>query len=481
MRPLSILLLTLASATYSYVLAEEPALPFGLDNSSPLHSAKNTKERKGSKTEEPALPSDLFVVQDNSTRHDENTSLNWRDSLPFEISGFTEARLGTRQHRDTVQKQTSVSEVRLHLETVKSWQTVVANLTADLLYDPVLDQHKVDLDSGQGWLDIREANVVFHPAENVDLKLGRQIITWGTGDMIFINDLFPKDWNSFFIGRDQEYLKAPSDIIKVAVFHKLANLDIVYTPQFDADRFIDGARISYFNQATGEIAGRDAPIQIIERGNTFSEDEVALRFNRMFSAYETAMYFYDGYWKSPNGQSPLTGLFIFPTLTVYGASMRGPALGGIINLEAGYYDSRDDSDGSDPFIRNSEWRFIAGYERELVSEFTGALQYYLEYIDNHHAYIKSLPADVPVRDKERHVVTFRLTKLMMNQNLTLSLFSYYSPSDKDGYLRPNIHFQMGDDWSLEAGGNFFYGHQNETFFGQFEDNSNLYLSTRFGF
>ncbi len=65
---------------------------------------------------------------------------------------------------------------------------------------------------------------------NRSITLGRQILTWGTGDLVFINDLFPKDWVSFFIGRDVEYLKAPSDALKVSAFSSWANLDLVYTP-----------------------------------------------------------------------------------------------------------------------------------------------------------------------------------------------------------------------------------------------------------
>jgi hypothetical protein len=106
----------------------------------------------------------------------------------------------------------------------------------------------------------------------MDLKIGRQILTWGTGDLLFINDLFPKDWNSFFIGRDEEYLKAPSDGIRVSLYTKLINLDIVYTPRFDADRFIDGRRISYWNETLGRRAGRDAPVKAIIPDNWFSDD-----------------------------------------------------------------------------------------------------------------------------------------------------------------------------------------------------------------
>jgi hypothetical protein len=85
----------------------------------------------------------------------------------------------------------------------------------------------------------------------MDLKLGRQINTWGTGDLLFINDLFPKDWNAFFIGRDDEYLKAPADSAKASLFSDWANLDLIYSPRFDSDRFIDGRRISYWNGALG--------------------------------------------------------------------------------------------------------------------------------------------------------------------------------------------------------------------------------------
>ncbi len=46
----------------------------------------------------------------------------------------------------------------------------------------------------------------------------------------------------------------------------------------------------------------------------------------------------------------------------------------------------------------------------------------------------------PARDHFRHLTTVRLTKLLMNQNLWLSLFTYYSPSDKDAHLRPNVNY-----------------------------------------
>ena len=40
---------------------------------------------------------------------------------------------------------------------------------------------------------------------------------------------------------------------------------------------------------------------------------------------------------------------------------------------------------------------------------------------------------------------------------------------------------MNDDWQLGLGGNIFWGAEQNTFFGQFEDGSNLYTSLRYSF
>ena len=140
-----------------------------------------------------------------------------------------------RTQHDRYERQASLGETRVQLDWEKALQDVTLKLTADLLVDAVLDRHSVDLQTGRGLLDLRQANVTFSPIELMDVKVGRQILTWGTGDLIFINDLFPKDWQSFFVGRDVEYLKAPSDAAKISLFMDWANLDIAYTPDMPLD------------------------------------------------------------------------------------------------------------------------------------------------------------------------------------------------------------------------------------------------------
>jgi len=400
------------------------------------------------------------------------------------LSGFWEVRGGVRTQHDPHERQASLGETRLQLEWEKRLARVTLKLTADLLYDVVDDHHTPRLETGEGFLDLREASATFSPLKFMDVKIGRQVLTWGTGDLLFLNDLFPKDWQSFLAGRDVEYLKAPSDAVKLSFFGKLANLDVVFTPRFDADRFITGRRLSYYNGNLGRLAGRNAVVGVRKPDRCFRDHEWACRFYRNVSGYELAGYGYWGYWKSPGGVDAATGRFTFPRLNVYGGSVRGQVGRGIGHLEAAYYDSRDDRDGDNPFVNNSQVRLLAGYEQDLpevARDLTVGVQYYVELTTHHAALRRGAPPGAKLPDKDRHLLTVRVTKLMMNQNLTLGLFCFYSPTDCDAYLRPRVSYKIDDHWTVDVGGNVFLGRDRHTFFGQFRNNTNLYAAVRYGF
>lgn len=396
------------------------------------------------------------------------------DNYGIDLLGFIEARAGWRLQEDDYERDVSIAEIRMQLELGKDlgWGQLAAK--GDLVVDDVVHQTRGEL---------RDLNLLFSPMDIMDIKVGRQVLTWGTGDLLFINDLFPKDWESFFIGRDDEYLKAPSDAVKMSLFFNSFNLDVVYVPIFNNSNYIDGERLSYWNPLLGRTAGRDYIFKDEERNSFGNDSEYSIRLSKNIGGKELALYSYSGFWKTPEGmngdmQSPR---LIYPRLSVYGASIRGAIWGGIGNIEAGYYDSRQDQSGKDSLIRNSELRFLAGFEREIGHDFTGGFQYYLEWMDDYGEYRRSLPQGSNRKDEKRNVFTVRLTKLLMNQNLRLSLFAYYSPTDKDTYLRPKVHYKVSDQWAVEAGGNIFIGSEDYTFFGQFEDNTNAYAGVRYNF
>ncbi len=413
-----------------------------------------------------------IAIPTTALASEEETKESFFSKLPpVETHGFYEMRGGYRLQNDKYEKDMSIMESRVQLDLFSYFDWGDLKFKGDVYGDLVTEK---------GYFDMREANIFTRPTDYMDLKVGRQILTWGTGDLVFINDLFPKDWQSFFIGRDTEYLKAPSDAAKVSLFADWANLDIIYTPRFDHDRFIRGERISYWNANLQRLAGQDAVVHTDKPNDWFRDSEIAARLYKNIDNYELALYGYHGFWKSPGGQNTTMTQAIFPDLNVYGASVRGALGKGIANAEIGYYESTDDLSGKDPLINNSEMRYLVGYTQDIGKDFTMGLQYYVEQMLDFSAYERYRPAG-PARDRDRHLVTLRLTKLLMNQNLRCSLFTYFSPSDKDVYMRPNINYKASDNVAVEVGSNIFFGDYPNTFFGQFQDNTNVYAGLRYSF
>jgi hypothetical protein len=401
--------------------------------------------------------------------------------LGVEAHGFLDIRGGMRTQDDPNERDTCLGEVRLQTDVSRMGDRAALQVRADFLYDDVAEETDLDLEDGTGVIDLREANVLFSPCTSMDMKVGRQILTWGTGDLLFINDLFPKDWQSFFIGREEEYLKAPSDTAFVSLFPAFASIDLAYTPRFDADRYISGERLSYWDPMSGERSGRDNIIDADKPDDWFRDDEIAVRVYRHLAGYELALYGYNGFWKSPKGMDPETERATFHSLWAYGASLQGPLAAGLLNFEIGHYVSDEDRSGKDAMVPNGEMRLLVGYERELARNLTAKFQYYLEYMEDYENYKASLPEGQRARDEARHVLTLRLAKLAFNQNMTLSLFAYFSPSDEDAYLRPMIKYKVTDSWLVMTGGNIFAGEADHTFFGQFEKNTNVYGALRYSF
>lgn len=392
--------------------------------------------------------------------------------LPFPMHGFVELGAGLRlQDAPHHSSDFNYGELRLQFEASPRTDWADFKLRLDLFRDEALDKFSVDL---------REANMMFFPMDIMDVKVGRQILTWGTGDLLFLNDLFPKDFQSFFIGREETYLKAPSDAVKVSLFPGPVNIDLVWVPVYNSDRFVDGERLSYFNPVLARQAGENDRLSQRKPGRLLKDSEVHLRLFRTVRGYELALYGYYGFFKNPGGFNPAFEA-IFPRLMVYGGSVRGTVLAGIGNIEVAYYDSMDDRDGTDPFVENSQFRLLAGYTQEVVKNLSVGLQYNLERMLEHDNFLNTLPPGFFPRDRDRHLTTLRLTYMMLQQNLTLSLFTFYSPSDGDTYYRPSVFYKFTDRWSAQAGANVFEGDEPNTFFGQFEANTNAFVRVRYSY
>ncbi|WP_133511851.1 DUF1302 family protein [Candidatus Thiosymbion oneisti] len=389
------------------------------------------------------------------------------DRLP-EIHGFVQAHAAARLGSVECAPRTTCSwpynEQRLQLKTEGDGLEDALGYAAklDLLHDAAL---------GNLELDVRKLHADYN-AERFTVRVGRQVVTWGVADLLFINDTFPKDWVSFFGGLPLEYLKLGSNAVRLDLFPEFSDLELVLA-DFRKDRLPDRDRFV--------LPGPDIPTALDEPSGL----EASLRASRHFGSWDAALYFSHTHYRAPalsqeGGRAGGQWRGQYPRMNAYGASLSGSLGSGVLSLETGYYDSIEDRDGTRPAIENSQTRFLVGYSRQVAEDTTLGLQAYAEWMHHYDAYRRALPEGFPRRDELRTVATLRFTQFHIHQTLRLGLFAFWGLSEHDGYIIPSVRYTFSDALWGEVGANLFVGDRAGQF-GALGDDDNLYATVRYAF
>jgi len=412
----------------------------------------------------------LFVQATEQESWEED---NWEDESwdekesPWNVSGFAELGYGTFLQTNATKSSMSLAEFRTRIKANYSHQKFEFTGSGDVIYDEVLEDTL--------W-QTREFHLSGSLSNHVDVKVGRQILTWGTGDYLFLNDLFAKDWQSFFSGREDEYLKAPSDSIRLTSYWQDITFDIAWTPNFEPDRYLTGERFSFFSSMAQDNVAPAEHFQV----NQTTDPQWAGRISTTINSVEYALYGYQGYWTTPVGMTA-QGVAYFPKLNSWGASALTPFARGIAKVEFSFYNSLEDRHGNNPNVANSQVRLLVGYEQEVAKNLTLGLQYYVEKTQDYQRYMHSAPDPKQAVNEYRQLVTARLRYATHQQSLVYSLFTFYSPSDQDAYIKPSVNYRHSDTLSFSVGANLFWGEKQYSFFGQHQENTNVWLRTRYQF
>ena len=312
-------------------------------------------------------------------------------------------------------------------------------------------------------------------SEKATARLGRQVITWGVGDLLFINDTFPRDWVAMFTGQPMQYLKLGSDALKLNAYPAPVNLELVIAG-FRPDNTPTRQR---FVLADPLPAG--LPRRTEEPGNSPNELEISGRVSGYLDNWELAGYASRIHYHSPAARVTVGDIvFFYPRLNTVGASLTGPVGKGVLSLEAGYYDSTQDRDGRSPSIENSQFRGLIGYSQQLWEDATLGLQLYGEWMRDYAAYRENLPAGFPEKDQVRRVATVRFIQFFAHQTVTFNFFAFLGLSEEDRYVIPSLRYAFSDNLWAEVGANLFGGTRNGMF-GSMQDNSNIYFTVRYAF
>jgi hypothetical protein len=393
-----------------------------------------------------------------------------------EITGFAQTNYTTRTTGEDCPAGTDcdflLGEERIQLKFEDySWDGSAAFVgKVDLFHDAIMNE------SG---IEIREAYVDW-ATTFLTLRAGRQIITWGVGDLLFVNGTFPKDWVSFFAGRPMQYLKVGSDALKIGLHPGFVTAEVVLTPVSQPDRYPTGERLILDDPFPG------MPRSVEVKDRSFENMEIAAKLSRYISNWEVAAYVSRGFYRTPAVQlddptAPTEVRFTFPRLNTYGGSLTGGMAGGVLNVETAYYDSGNDRNGDNAAIENCQIRTLVGYSRPLWEDGTLGVQGYVESMQNYDTYLANLPAGAPKKDEQRATATLRFSQLLLHQTVTFNFFTFWGISDQDAYIIPSLRYAFSDELWGELGANIFIAKNNDTMFGSFDKNDNVFFTLRYGF
>lgn len=399
---------------------------------------------------------DEFATEAGTSSTAARSDFEFFGSLEFE-QGHAIANAGALKaaKRDTV-----MANRRLKLKTMKTNDKGGLYAKVDFVRDDV---------TGQTFTDFRELRLQYKVASWMDLSLGKQVSTWGVGDMLFINDLFPKNWVANFSGRDMEYMKDSSTSLRTTTYFGPITWDIVYTPKFAPDTTPTGCHLTTYNPNTGAIAAGITGVNCTAENsaggrvtNADNDGEIATAIK--FSAFgqDLSLYGYRGFYKNPKNMQGTAGSYqaYYPRLNAYGLSSEGQIGPGIFTFEYGYYDNQEQAQTT-LMLENDMHKYIIGYKMDLTGQLTIGAQVYGEYMTDYKLYStmfqSTYSTTVGMKKENQLTYTLRVMYKMQQETLFFNLFTYIRPDDHDSFTKIDITKRLDNNFSVVAGASIFTG------------------------
>lgn len=336
-----------------------------------------------------------------------------------------------------------------------------ASLRLEANYDNALSE-------GHG--RVREGVVDWAPGASLNLKLGRQILTWGVSDYLYVNDLFPKNYDSFFTGGGFDRMKEPVDGLRSAWHGGGLDVEAVVS-RSKADRMPDPGRFT----ATAMSASAFKPDDVNDSADVAVK--VATNVRRMDWAAYLASF------RSRERVYRMDGVGLReerPRLQHLGVSGTGNCMGGLSWVEAAlrHSDTTEQNVVSRHYL-GSSFKGILGHSQEVGSDLSVSAQLQVEAPTSYGRYKAQLAAGVAPLERVTSTLHLRVHGRWKNQTVGAGA-QVFVGNEGDSHFNPFVSWSPADGWTLEGGANVFNG-KPDTRYGAFKDDTNVYILGRFSF
>ncbi|RJP73948.1 MAG: hypothetical protein C4532_03755 [Candidatus Abyssobacteria bacterium SURF_17] len=313
--------------------------------------------------------------------------------------------------------------------------------------------------------------------DNLDMRVGKQVVAWGKADSINPTDnVNPQDLSNLF-GQDQE-IGVPA--VKLDYYIGDFTIEGVFVPTFTP------ARLPPLDSRLSVVDISDIPLPINDPdlpSNNIDNSQYAIRVLTTYRGWDFSASFYDGFNDFPNVR--LDPDFPLPSLTPVYNKLR--VIGGDFATTFGRWGAHGEAAQflSDGDVEDSYLQYVLGIDfRQSDIVFDHDLFAIVEYIGEHVT--NEGESTFPIQ-----------TEAMVNRVFSNSLFVHieYEFSDyfrldfegmvnldngEDYFLKPEFSYDINDNLTIALGFDFLWG-PNDTFFGQFDESDRIYTKLTYTF
>lgn len=312
---------------------------------------------------------------------------------------------------------------------------------------------------------------------DLDLRVGKQIITWGRADALNPTDLLtPKDF-TLLSAKDEEERRIGTAAVKVNYYRGDYTLSLIWLPVFNPSTIPLTAPPGFRLTEDKRSQGR------------WTDQGFAVKFDHTGGDFDWSVSYYYGLDVIPTGRSvtPTLAQLTHNRIHMVGADF-ARTLGRFgLRGETAFVQTQDPG-GSDIIVKNPYVFYVLGVDHDVTEDLNINLQAYQRLIINYQDMF-TIP-DPAVRnvavlnvifhqqmDRIQEGLTGRIKAQWWNDTLEAELLGVWNANRSDFFVRPSVSYAFTDTWKGFMGWDVFNG-RKESLYGFLQNNTAFFAELR---
>jgi len=404
----------------------------------------------------------------------------------MEFSGFYQNWMAVRAAEEN---DIMLIRNRVRLDGNLYGETVGGYFSIDIRNDGTSGEYDFETSFREAYVDLFFSNVEF--------RLGKQQVVWGKADGVFINDIVcPLDMSMFLL-QDFDNIRMGLPMAKANLYLGNWMLEGLWIPKFEPWQFAEAGSDWEFTLSVPpdtvlvsmeelwvpnaiHLNDEILPIGIQENS------EYGLRLSTFLLGADISLLYLDGYADHPSIQvvdTTITGspiptqidTYLSPTYyrsPMYGLNFSRPVFTTVIRGELGYFANRRFSNVNMQTVTSDYFSGMMGID------FTGPWGSSISF-QAIHRQIMDYKSGM-VDDKTEQMATATISGSFLRETVIASVLGLADVNEDAGLGRLDISYAWSDALRISLGGFLLWGNE-DTLFGQFDVNDNIYLKIKYSF